>query len=109
MLRSAWRDSASRRSRRGAERASAAAGSVLRHIGVEVTLVGLEMGRANPVREVEEVAGLRRVDARLERGSAGVADRARWQAGVLARVVRVVHRELGTSRFGGQAAEPIEE
>src|SRR6266478_5516224 len=102
----AWPGSPSRRSRGQAEKrgvarwqflassdlrrtrsASAAAHAVRLLVAFEVVLVGLEMGHAISIREVEKVLGLRRVDAREQSRLAGIADRPRGQTHVIARVV----------------------
>src|SRR5713101_6599479 len=85
--RCAWPGSPSRRSRGRADRPSAAAHAVRLLVAFEVVLVGLEMGHAISIREVEKVLGLRRVDAREQSRLAGIADRPRGQTHVIARVV----------------------
>src|SRR5260370_42137136 len=105
--RCAWPGSPSRRSRGQAEKhgvarrqflassdlrrttpsASAAAHAVRLLVAFEVVLVGLEMGHAISIREVEKVLGLRRVYAREHSRPAGVADRPRRQTPLISRVV----------------------
>src|SRR6266851_5474829 len=108
--RSAWPGSPSRRSRGQAEKrsVSAAAHAVRLLIAFEVVLVGLEMGHTISIREVEEVLGLRRVDAREQSRLAGIADRPRGQTHVIARVVGSVELQLRVCRLRREPAERVE-
>src|SRR5260370_25912491 len=101
MRRCAWPGSPSRRCRGRPEKlsVSAAAHAVRLLVAFEVVLVGLEMGHAISIREVEEVLGLRRVDAREQGRLAGIADRPRRQTHVIASVVGSVELQLRVSRL----------
>src|SRR5947199_10829697 len=70
---------------------------------------GLEVRGALPVREVEEKADLRWVDAGGERGPARVADRTRREPHVLACVVRRVEDELRRRRLWRQPAQRVKQ
>src|SRR5207237_3712323 len=88
---------------------SASAQAVLLLVALEVQLVGLEVRGALPVREVEEKAGLRWVDAGGERGPARVADRTRRESHVLACVVRRVEDKLRRRRLWRQPAQRVKQ
>src|SRR5206468_4764717 len=83
--------------------------AVLLDVLVEVGFVGLEVRRAVAVGEVEEESRLRRLDAREQGGLARVADRARRQSWVLARVEGHVELELRVRWLGCEAPQVIEQ
>src|SRR3989442_15788522 len=85
-----------KRCRDRGDRRSAAAQAVDLLVALEVLLVGLEVGDAGLVGEVEEELRLGWVDAGEKGRLPGVADRAGRQAGVLARVVGRVQLQLSS-------------
>src|SRR5258706_4977077 len=108
MRRCAWPGSPSTRSRGQAEipsAGSAAAHAVRLLVAFEVVLVGLEMGHAISIREVEEVLGLRRVDAGGESRPAGGADWAPRATHGISRVVGSGLLQLPAGRLRRQPSQ----
>src|SRR5438309_11856804 len=88
---------------------SASAHAVQLLVALEIGVVRLEVRHSLPVGEVVEELGLGWVDARDQGCFAGIADRARRQAGVLSRVPWSIHLQLRVGWLGRQPTEAVQE